>query len=141
MAFSAFDDKTAPPGEEAIAEALGPAHAWWDELRGRLSSAWHPYAEVWGFTSRTTGWGLRVKHGERVIVYLTPRQGEFLASFALGERAVQDALARGLPDAFVEIVAGARRYAEGRAVRVTVTSAADVDAVEKLALAKAGLPA
>lgn len=140
MALSAFDDKAAPPDEDALAATLGAAYELWNTLRGRLASGWHPYAELWGYTSKSTGWGLRVKRGERVIVYLTPRHGEFLASFALGEKAVLDAQARGLPSAVVELIDGARRYAEGRAVRLTVTSAADIDVVEKLAAAKAGLP-
>jgi hypothetical protein len=140
MALSAFDDKAAPPDETALAVTLGPAHELWNTVRGRLAAAWQPYAEVWGYTSKSTGWGLRVKHGERVIVYLTPQHGEFLASFALGEAAVRDARQRGLPAAVLELIDGARKYAEGRAVRFTVATAADLDVVEKLAAAKAGLP-
>ena len=140
MALSAFDDKAVPPDEDGLAATLGPAYELWNALRRRLGSAWRPYAELWGYTTKSTGWGFRVKRGERVIVYLTPRHGEFLASFALGEKAVLDAHERGLPAAVVELIDGARRYAEGRAVRLTVATAADLDVVEKLAAAKAGLP-
>ena len=41
-----------------------------------------------GFTSANTGWGLRLKRNDRVILYMTPREDHFLVSFALGEKAV-----------------------------------------------------
>ena len=97
---------------------------------------WAPYSQEWGYTSRTTGWGLRLKRGSRIIIYLVPRDGHFLASFALGERAASAAHASGLPDRVLTLIDNARRYAEGRAVRVEVRDANDVDAVRQLAAIK-----
>ena len=38
MALSAFDDKAAgPPTDEALAAVLGPAFAWWTELKDHLT--------------------------------------------------------------------------------------------------------
>ena len=45
-------------------------------------------SQVWGFSSRSTAWGLRLRRKERVILYMTPQSGQFLVSFALGEKAV-----------------------------------------------------
>jgi hypothetical protein len=68
--------------------------------------------------------------GKRRIVYLAPREGWFLASFALGDRAVAALKAAGLP---VEL---GKRYAEGTAVRLEVRKAADVTLVKKVAVIK-----
>lgn len=133
MALSAFDDKTAPPTEDALAAVLGSAFGHWRDLRGRLATRCEPCVQVWGFSGRSTGWGLRVKRGERVVVYLTPRHGSFLASFALGERAVRAVAEQGLPPDVVELVRGARRYAEGRAVRLEIRGPDDLDTVVRLA--------
>jgi hypothetical protein len=45
---------------------------------------------------------------------MTPQKGRFLASFALGEKAVLAARAAGLPAALLAAVDAAPRYAEGR---------------------------
>ncbi len=136
MALSAFGDKAAPPQADALAATLGPAYPWWNELREQLASVCTPFSEYWGYTSKTTGWGLRVKHGERVIVYLTPRKGQFLASLALGERAVQAAHASDLPDSVLALIDNARRYAEGRAVHLEVRDASDIERIRTLAAIK-----
>jgi hypothetical protein len=136
MSLSAFGDRAAPPQPDAVAATLGPAHPLWESLRTGLAAACDDYSEVWGYTAKSTGWGLRAKDGDRVVVYLTPREGEFLASLAMGEKAVVAARAAGLPDRVLAVVDGARRYAEGRAVRLTVSTEADVDAVLRLASAK-----
>ena len=59
---------------------------------------------------------MRLKSGERNIEYLIPGQGEFEVSMVLGDRAVAAARERGL----AAMVDGARRYAEGTAVRFAV---------------------
>jgi hypothetical protein len=140
MALSAFGDKAAPPDDKAVAATLGAAHPQWQAVRQSLREMCDPYSEVWGFTAASTGWGLRARQGDRVVAYLTPREGEFLASFALGEQAFAAARASGLPDTALAVLDGARRYAEGRAVRITVRDEADVVVVLKLAAAKLGRP-
>lgn len=93
--------------------------------------------EQWGFTSKSTGWGLRLKQGDRIIAYLTPRAGHFLASFVLGEKAVRAAHDGGLPAPVLALIDGSRRYAEGRGVRFEVRSDDDVRAAVDLAVIKA----
>lgn len=136
MALSAFDDKTEPPNDEALANMLGKSYALWTLLLRLLSAGDAPLTAHWGFTSRKTGWGLRLKRGERIIVYVTPCQGHFLASFALGEKAVAAAHASGLPNRVLAIIDASKKYAEGRGVRLVVKTAADVRNVERLAAIK-----
>lgn len=90
---------------------------------------WHSY-------SRKAGWSLRLKHRERNIVYLSPEKGGFLAAFALGDKAIAAARKSRLPRRAVKIIEEARRYAEGTAVRVPVTTRADIAVVKKLVNAK-----
>ena len=81
---------------------------------------------------------LRMKKGERNIVYLSPSQGGFRASFVLGEKAVKAALDSGLPARVVKMIREAKRYPEGRAVRIDVDSAGDVLVIKKLVEIKLG---
>jgi hypothetical protein len=127
MPTNAFIGSTQPPTNNELAAALGGAKAHWERLLADLdlTPEWHSY-------SPKAGWALRLKHEKRNIVYLSPCRGCFLASFALGDRAVAAAREAGLPKTVVRMVDEARRYAEGTAVRIEVKGAGDLAAVRKL---------
>lgn len=136
MALSAFDDESRQPQDDDLAATLGSTFALWNELRRFLASKFAPLSADWGFTSKKTGWGLRLKHEKRAILYMTPCNGYFLASFALGEKAVKAAHESDLPVSVLRAIDNAQKYAEGRGVRLEVRSVEDVHNVEKLAIIK-----
>lgn len=136
MAISAFDDKTHRPTDEDLRSVLGTSHGAWGALIAAVSSRIPAITELWGFTSKTTGWGLRLRHGERVILYMTPQTGRFLVSFALGEKAAAAAHAAKLPKALLAALDAAPRYAEGRGLRLEVQDARLVPALATLAAIK-----
>ena len=135
MLTNAFVGKPAPPTEKELAAELGPAQALWDKALASLAKLQVDVTE-WNQYSRKAGWALKVKREARTIVYLSPARGCFMASFAMGETALQAARKSGLPDAALKTLDEAKRYAEGSAVRIEVRSAKDVDVVKKLARAK-----
>lgn len=136
MALSAFDDKSRPPRDEEVAATLGRAVAAWHALRKAVATRFGPLSEEWGFAGKSAGWGLRLKQPSRTVLYMTPRRGHFLASFALGEKAVKAAHESNLPASILEIIDGAKKYVEGRAVRIEVRTLKDVRNVEKIAVIK-----
>jgi hypothetical protein len=136
MALSAFHTKSRPPTPAALRSALGSAYSHWTKLFALVAERIGPIAEVWKFTSVTTGWGLRVVHEGRVILYMTPRPNEFLVSFALGEKAVAAARAAKLPSTIIDAIEAAPRYAEGRGVRITVRNGRQLAALARLAQIK-----
>jgi len=118
-----FIGKAAAPSGAELAAELGSAKALWERLceEVALPGEWYSY-------SKKAGWSMRLKRGDRNVVYLVPGRGEFDVSFALGDRAVAAARERGL----ARLVDGAKRYAEGTAVRFTVKGPKDVAAAKKL---------
>jgi len=136
MALSAFADKSHPPTEEALGDVLGGACAAWTALQEAVSAHVPGITQAWGFTSRGTGWGLRLSHKERVIVYMTPCAGHFLVSLVLGEKAVAQARAAGLSDEVLQALDRAPHFAEGRAFRIAVDRVGQVASLALLALAK-----
>lgn len=136
MAPSAFIDKSQSPSDESLAEALGKSHRAWTRLIEAISEELAPVILEWGFTSASTGWGLRIRVKKRVIVYLTPNRGYFMVSFALGEKAVRAACQLGLPQSVIEVIDAAPRYAEGRGVRFVVRYLNQVPALSMLARIK-----
>jgi hypothetical protein len=136
MTLSAFSDKSKMPSDDDLESTLGKTYVFWNELKRILASKFAPLSTEWGFSSNKTGWGLRLRQEERTVLYMTPCKGYFLASFALGEKAVKAARESDLPLSVLETIDSARKYAEGRGVRLEVRSAQDVHNVQKLAIIK-----
>lgn len=136
MALSAFDDKSRLPEEDEIASTLGKSYAVWNKLKSFLEEHYAPLTTEWGFASKSTGWGLRLKQKSRTILYMTPCNGYFLTSFALGEKAVKAAHEAGLSPSTLEAIDGAKKYAEGRGVRFEIRKGSDLRDIEKLAAVK-----
>ena len=136
MALSAFDDKSNQPTPDELAQVLGKSHSLWNELQKEVCSLFTPALVEWGYASKSTGWGMRIKTEKRVIIYMTPCRGYFLASFALGEKAVRAAHDAKLPAKILSAIDAAPKYAEGRGVRIEVRTKSDVKAIAKLAAIK-----
>ncbi|MFA5908375.1 MAG: DUF3788 family protein [Vicinamibacterales bacterium] len=136
MALSVFADRSKKPSPAALTAALGRKAPQWDHAIEQIAGRIGPVTTEWGFSSKSTGWGLRVKRGDRIIAYLTPCDGHFLASFALGRAAVAEARAARLPQHVLDAVDSAQKYAEGTGLRFAVSTAADVRAVAAVAAIK-----
>ena len=136
MLTNAFVGKLEEPSEAELATELGSTKPFWDRLLSTLAKKYDSNVQEWSSYSRKAGWSLKVKHKERTILYLTPSRGCFMASFALGEKAIQAARQGGLPARALELIRQAKRYAEGTAVRVEVHGTKDIAVVEKLAAIK-----
>ena len=135
MPANAFIGRTKPPADDELAAELGAAKTHWDQLLASLETQFD-LAREWNSYSPKAGWALRLKRETRNIVYLSPCRECFLASFALGDRAVAAAREAKLPQSVVKIVDEAKRYAEGTAVRLEVKGAKDLAAVRKLVAIK-----
>lgn len=133
MGLSAFADKAHQPTDTDLRPVLGKAYTAWVRLIELVSDRIEPISQVWGFTSTSIGWGLRLKRNDRVILYMTPREGSFLVSFALGGKAVAAARAHKLPSAVLKAIESAPKYAEGRGVRIEVWRTGEVSALATLA--------
>lgn len=141
MALSAFEDPAQPPSSDELRDTLGPSVERWAALLRHVHSAYAPLTELWRHAGATFGWSLRLMQKERVILYLTPQRGAFLVGLVLGERAAQSAEAGSLPPLALEALTAAPKYAEGRGIRLSVTSSAQLEAVQALIPYKLLVPA
>jgi hypothetical protein len=130
------DDPEREPTGADLDEVLGETSPLWDQVREKVGSAHEPVAEEWIFPAKKHGWSLRLKRGKRAIVYLSPRDGYFIAGTALGEKAIAAAHDAAYPKALLDLIDSSFRYPEGRAVRIEVRSAKDVDDVLRVTAAK-----
>lgn len=129
----AFDDKTQPPDDKALAKSLGAAKKPWDEFVQHVAGEYPPVEESWGFYK---SWSLRLKRKKRTIVYLLPRDGHFLCAFVYGGKATEAARNAILPKAVLKAIDEAPVYAEGRGFRLKVRTGKDLAAMKTLAAVK-----
>jgi hypothetical protein len=132
MAVSFFDDKAHPPSDADLAKALGKSLRLWNRAKVLVHDAAGDVAEEWGYASKSTGWGFRLKQGKRVLLYMTPCDGHFLASTALGEKAVARAVELEVPPGLTTLIESAPKYAEGRGIRFPVKGEADLALLKHL---------
>ena len=136
MALSIFDDKERKPKAAKLRQALGRSSSAWQALTEWLAEGYHPLEEEWVFYSKKWGWSLRLKHKKRAILYLTPCDKHFYVGLLLGEKAVAAALKMSLPESVAKQIKTAKRYIEGRPVRLEIRYKKDLEVVKQLADAK-----
>lgn len=134
MLTNAFAGSAKAPTQKELTAKLGRAKSLWEELVASLRRVCVADGAEWGSSSTKAGWSLRVKRKERIIVYLAPSDACFLASFALGDRAMHATRAIEFRSSVMKVLKNAKRYAEGSAVRLEVRTAQDV--ADVIALAK-----
>ncbi len=132
VANNAFMGKLAKPSGAELDAALGASKVLWDQLVTALRSDTPALTPEWNSYSPKAGWSLRLKKRDRNIVYLSPQRRGFMASFALGPKAVALARAGPFPWRVIQIIDEAKRYAEGTVVRIQVKEAEDVGIVRRL---------
>ena len=120
-----------PPREEEIRERLGGVYPLY---RALLEGG--PFVPEWKFYGAKYGWSLKLFEKKRNLCFINPKDGSFDVAFNFGDRAAEAVLAGTSSEAVKEALRAARRYAEGRGVRLTVASAPDLDEVRRLLAVK-----
>jgi uncharacterized protein DUF3788 len=136
MLPNAFVGKRKEPADSELTAALGSARILWDQLLDELATRLDLKTHEWNSYSPKAGWSLKIKRGDRTILYMSPCSGSFTASFALGDKAIQAAQQHKLPSRVLKIIREAKRYAEGTAVRFEGVTARDIPAITTIAAAK-----
>lgn len=133
---NAFAGQTAQPTESQLVATLGDRYELWQHLVADLTDELAIDTAEWHTSSVKHGWSLRLQAKKRNITYLGPRDGWFGASFILGDKAVGAAKRSGLGSGVLRLIAESKRYPEGTAVRIEVSSESDLPIVKKLAKIK-----
>ena len=135
-ATNAFIGSPSKPTDAQLAAALGPSKKLWDQLIGDLTEEFSLDDQEWNSYSIKAGWALRLKRKKRNIVHMAPCQGSFRIALILGAKAIQAAHQSGLPKPVLKMIAEAKRYPEGTAIRMQVTGEKDLAIIKSLAAIK-----
>ena len=136
MALSVFTDKSKPPGDQDLAGALGEAKQLWDQLKTHVKEIYPNIIEDWKHYGKSSGWTMKLLKKKRNLFFSYPGQGHFVVVFVFGDKAVQAVENSSLPQEIINTLKEAKKYAEGRGLRVTVKNHDDLEIVKKLIAVK-----
>jgi hypothetical protein len=119
MNQNVFLDKAVQPTAAILAKSLGPRAKYLGELKHHVPG---PLTEQWKHYGKTIGWTLKLLKGKRNLCFIVAGKNCFTISFVFGDRAVEAVERSGLPAELVEQLVNARKYVEGRGVRIEVKS-------------------
>lgn len=132
MELYILNDKSVMPDDSILKDVLGETFHFWKEIVNYAGEKCGDIQEEWKFTGPKYGWSFRVKYKKRTILYLGTCKEYFRAVFIFGERAVAAAEKSDLPEFILDMIRNAKKYMEGRAIRIEVKQHADIENVKKL---------
>jgi len=132
MPLSVFLDKSAKPDEQTLAKALGGKKQWWDQLKAHVKEIVPDIIEDWKHYGKNSGWTMKLLKKKRNLFFSYPGDNTFTVVFIFGDKAVQAIENGDFPRDMVDTLKAAKKYAEGRGLRVTIENRDDLETVKKL---------
>ncbi len=132
METNIFMDKSIQPDGRRLAHALGENATFWEAIKKHIAQKHGDVNEEWKFYNTKSGWTLKVLLKKRNLFFFTALPGFFRLAFVFGDKAVSAVERSDLPENLKNELKNARKYAEGRGIRIEVISSRDVEHVKKL---------
>ncbi|MGA9408577.1 MAG: DUF3788 family protein [Bacteroidota bacterium] len=123
---SIFINKSVKPNNEMLSDALGRSYRYWEEIKKTLESRYGKLTAEWKYYGSGSGWTLKLLLKKRNLFFFSPCKKYFRIAFVFGDNAVTAVEASDLPVRMIEELKGAKRYVEGRGLRIEVKKKADI---------------
>ncbi len=124
------------PDESAMQTALADSYPLWKELKDFIIDNFPIISEEWKHYGAKSGWVKKVFSKKRNLMFFTPKDGYFRVAMVFGEKALKVIQDSDLPRSIIEELTNARKYAEGRAIRIETKSESDIENLKKLLIIK-----
>ncbi len=125
-------DKATKPTDSDLKEKLGSNYQIWAKLKSYLFDQLKDPSDEWNYPGKKYGWSFRVKSKKRNIIYFLPRDGYFKVAFVFGDKAVSKIEESDVQQFIKTKLAEAKRYAEGRGIRIDVKNSDMMDNIKTL---------
>ena len=133
---SVFMDKATPPSALDLKAKLDRSLQYWQELEQFVLDQCPTGKKEWNFPGKKYGWSYRIKDKRRAILYFLPREGYFKAALVFGQKAYDQIMHEDIGPMIKNDLGQARKYAEGRGIRIDVRDRANLPDIKKLVLIK-----
>jgi hypothetical protein len=132
MDTSVFPDRSKKPDARRLNRTLGESRPYWAAIKAYIIEKHGKALEEWKYYGPKAGWVLKVLLKRRNLFFFTPLQGYFRVTFVFGDKAASTVEKSNLRAAIKKDLRDARRYVEGRALRIEVKRQQDVASIKKL---------
>jgi hypothetical protein len=132
METSVFADGSKKPDNKRLLRAIGKSGPHWTAIKTHIVKKHGEPLELWKYYGPKAGWVLKVLLKKRNLFFLTPLKGYFRIAFVFGEKAATAVEKSNLPATIKKNLRDARRYVEGRGLRIEVKSERAARNVKKL---------
>lgn len=129
---SIFIDKSVKPDNQMLAEVLSTSFKLWEKIKSSLINDYGKLDEDWKYYGQKIGWTLKLLYKKRNLFFFTPYEKYFQIAFVFGDKAVAVVEKSDLPRTIIDEIKNARKYVEGRGLRIGVKKQSDVKIVLKL---------
>ena len=124
------------PDHKALQEVLGRKYDYFKEIIDHVLETYEDSKEEWKFYSKKSGWTMKMMYKKRNLFFFKPYHGYFNITFVFGDKAAKAIENSDINEELKEILRNARKYAEGRGLRVKVTSKKHLKDIKKLLAVK-----
>ena len=131
-----FLDKSCKPNEATLSEVLGRSYTHWKLIQSLLNDQYGKLAPEWKYYGAKSGWTLKMMLKKRNLFFFAPCDKYFRIAFVFGDKAVRAIEEIDLSPALIKEIKGAKRYAEGRGLRIEVRKREQIEDIVKLTAIK-----
>lgn len=131
-----FLDKLDKPNNEMLSKALGRSYEYWEQIQDALKDRYGELTPEWKYYGAKSGWTLKMMLKKRNLFFFGPCDRYFRIAFIFGDKAVKAIEESDLPPALIKEVKAAKRYPEGRALRIELKKQEQVKDIIKLTAIK-----
>lgn len=129
-------DKSNVPTQKQILQLLGQKAKLHQELDDFCENELGQVIYDWKFYSKKSGWTRKTLLKKRNLFFLTPKEDGFSITFVFGDRAVNAVEKSDLPENIKTELSQARKYMEGRGLKIEVVNDDDLEIVKQLLMIK-----
>ena len=130
--YSVFMNPDIQPTEAKLQDKLAGTYEIWKFIESQVLVEKPILSAEWNFGGKKFGWNFRIKDKKRAIIYMLPREGFFKVAFVFGEKAFEVVMQSSVSEQIKSDLASAKKYAEGRGVRIEVRGKSVVDDILQL---------
>jgi hypothetical protein len=130
--LSIFQDKLTKPTDKDLVDKLDSTYHLWNQLYDFVIDKYPKGLAEWNYSGKKYGWNYRIKDKKRAIIYLLPRDKYFKVAFVFGQKATDIILASDISSEIKNELSLAKKYTEGRGIRIEINKGLKIPDIKKL---------
>ena len=133
---SFFLDKSTTPTPHDLKLVLENTYPIWQEIENLVYEQYPDGQPKWNFPGKKYGWNFTIKDKRRALIYFIPQKSSFEVAFVFGQKATDMILENDFDPLIKKKLQEAKKYAEGRGIRIEIKDKTYLQDIKKLITVK-----